>query len=184
MNQQERQQVVEELAEFLPVPTNFKVSEISWVIPKNGDRDSIAAVGITSVDGVGEALREGCLVINVAEEIQSDAHAHIVIQPYTAEENYKTYGYEEEFYERQLTQVGLVASLIDDSRYKGRSVVVHCHMGMERSVLAVAWYLHTYCELTLSEAFEKIRVSRPIAQDRREWIGLNSGETFSEPFYG
>ena len=171
MNEHERQQTVEELAEFLPVPTNFRVAEISWILPEGVVHSAYPAVGITSVDGVGQALREGYVVINVAEEIESDAHAHIALQPYTAEENYKTYGYEEEFYERQLTQVDMIANLINSTLTNGRSVVVHCHMGMERSVLAVAWYLHTYGKLTLSEAFDKIRVSRPIAQDRREWIG-------------
>ena len=55
--------------------------------------------------------------------------------------------------------------------HNGRKVVVHCHMGMERSVLAVAWWLHSYKNMSLDEAYEVIRQKRPVALDRREWIG-------------
>ena len=44
-------------------------------------------------------------------------------------------------------------------------------MGMERSVLAVAWWLHSYKNMSLDEAYELIRQKRPVALDRREWIG-------------
>ena len=56
-------------------------------------------------------------------------------------------------------------------RHNGRKVVVHCHMGMERSVLAVAWWLHSYKNMSLDDAYGLISQKRPIALDRREWIG-------------
>ena len=111
--------------------------------------------------GAEEALLdEGCFVINVAEEIINDAHAFIPIEPYV------------EDVERQRETVDLVSDTIQrELRHNGRKVVVHCHMGMERSVLAVAWWLHSYKNMSLDEAYELIRQKRPVALDRREWIG-------------
>ena len=51
----------------------------------------------------------------------------------------------------------------------GRRVAVHCSMGMERSVLAVAYYLHATRDMGLDEAYALIMESRPIALDRRSW---------------
>ncbi|MCH2466069.1 MAG: dual specificity protein phosphatase family protein, partial [Gemmatimonadetes bacterium] len=103
---------------------------------------------------------EGYFVINVAEEIINDAHACIPIDPYV------------EDVERQRETVDLVSDTIQrELGHTGRKVVVHCHMGMERSVLAVAWWLHSYKNMSLDEAYELIRQKRPVALDRREWIG-------------
>jgi protein-tyrosine phosphatase len=49
-------------------------------------------------------------------------------------------------------------------------------MGIERSVLSVAWYLHRYKDMTLDEAYDHIRKVRPIALDRRHWAGVKSIE--------
>ena len=51
-----------------------------------------------------------------------------------------------------------------------KKVVVHCYMGMERSVLSVVWYLHRYEGKTIDEAYRLIGNVRPIAIDRRSWI--------------
>ena len=53
---------------------------------------------------------------------------------------------------------------------EGRDVVVHCAMGMERSVLAVVWYLHVEAGMTLDDAYDTVSEARPIAVDRRHWI--------------
>ena len=45
-------------------------------------------------------------------------------------------------------------------------------MGMERSVLAVAYFLYTKMDMGLDEAYAHIVERRPIAWDRREWAGL------------
>ena len=152
MNNVERQDQLEAISRYYPIPTDFDVDTISWV---TGD------VAITSVGGAEEALLdEGTFVINVAEEIINDAHACIPIDPYV------------EDVERQRETVDLVSDTIQkELRHNGRKVVVHCHMGMERSVLAVAWWLHSYKNMSLDEAYELIRQKRPVALDRREWIG-------------
>jgi protein-tyrosine phosphatase len=43
-------------------------------------------------------------------------------------------------------------------------------MGMERSVLAVVWYLYNYQDMTIDEAYDVVGWKRPIAADRREWV--------------
>jgi len=152
MNNIERQEQLKEISRYYPIPTDFDLDAISWV---TGD------VAVTSVGGSEEALLdEGCFVINVAEEIINDAHACIPIDPYV------------EDVERQRETVDLVSDTIQkELRHNGPKVVVHCHMGMERSVLAVAWWLHSYKNMSLDEAYGLISQKRPIALDRREWIG-------------
>ena len=152
MNNIERQDQLEAISRYYPIPKYFDLDRISWVTDD---------VTITSVGGAEEALlQEGYFVINVAEEILNDAHACIPIDPYV------------EDVDRQRETLDLVSDTIQrELRHNGRKVVVHCHMGMERSVLAVAWWLHSYKNMSLDEAYELIRQKRPVALDRREWIG-------------
>ncbi len=64
-----------------------------------------------------------------------------------------------------------ISNLIDRSvRERNRKVVVHCYLGLERSVLSVAWYLHTKMNMSLDEAYEVIREGRPVILDRRHWL--------------
>ena len=152
MNNIERQEQLKEISRYYPIPKYFDLDRISWVT------DDVA---ITSVGGADEALlQEGCFVINVAKEIFNDAHACIPIDHHA------------EDVERQRETVDLVSDTIQrELGHNGRKVVVHCHMGMERSVLAVAWWLHSYKNMSLDEAYGLISQKRPIALDRREWIG-------------
>ena len=152
MNNIERQEQLKEISRYYPIPKYFDLDTISW-----GTDD----VAITSVGGAEEALLdEGTFVINVADEIFNDAHACMPIDPYV------------EGVERQRETVDLVSDTIQrELGHNGRKVVVHCHMGMERSVLAVAWWLHSYKNMSLDEAYELISQKRPVALDRREWMG-------------
>ena len=152
MNNIERQEQLKEISRYYQIPKYFDLDRISWVT------DDVA---ITSVGGAEEALlQEGYFVINVAEEVINDAHACIPIDPYV------------EDVDRQRETLDLVSDTIQrELRHNGRKVVVHCHMGMERSVLAVAWWLQSYKNMSLDEAYGLIKEKRPIALDRREWIG-------------
>ena len=51
-----------------------------------------------------------------------------------------------------------------------RRVVVHCYMGMERSVLSVVWYLNRYKAKMIEEAYRIVGNVRPIAIDHRSWF--------------
>lgn len=163
LKKKESQERLRDIAQYFPIPEDFKLENISWV-----PTDSGCEVGITSVYGVPQAIKDGHFVINVAQEIPSAAHAYIPIDTGDGSDRQNPV----EFIEEQRETVHLIACLIEGMlTCSDRKVVVHCHMGMERSVLAVAWWLHFHKGMTLDEAYETISKVRPIAIDRRDWIG-------------
>ncbi|GEM_PF-2337456 len=123
-------------------------SEIDWVKPN---------LGITAEDGVYKALNEGAYVINVAEEISNEAHIKMPVVPYSG------------LVKRSLDKISNKISEVTD-KDPDQKVVVHCAMGMERSVLAVVWHLHRADGLTVDECYRLVKKARGIALDRREWI--------------
>ena len=128
-------------------PEGFDPAEVSWVTD---------LIGITAFDGVEDAVKQGCVVINVADEIRNDAQVRIPVDPYSGS---------------VLKGLNEIADTIQDiSGQKGQKVVVHCAMGMERSVLAVVWYLHRENGLSIDDSYDVVRQARPVAVDRREWI--------------
>lgn len=131
--------------------SDFEPSEISWIT---------STVGITNWEGGLEAKNQGHFVINVAGEVDGNADLTIPVDPH--------YGPG-----RTRKVVESVVKVIDYALKNEQKVVVHCAMGMERSVLSVAWYMHQYLGLSLDDAYEQIKSIRPIAADRRNWIGLN-----------
>ena len=150
-NQREHssQERLEWLGDMVPrrIPDGFNPASISWVTEH---------VGITAVDGVDEAISYGSFVINVAGEIDNDADVKLPIEPRSGTVR------------ECLDEIaGIMRQAIEDQE---RDVVVHCAMGMERSVLSVMWYLHKESGMTLDEAYDIICEARPIAVDRRHWI--------------
>ena len=130
------------------VPDNFDPDEISWVTDR---------LGITDLTGSFEASSDGHYVINTAGEIESPADLKQVVEPAGGPvEVRKT--------------LSLIAEVIHGRlENSDQKVVVHCFMGMERSVLSVVWYLHTYCDLSIDEAYNVVGTARPIAVDHRNW---------------
>ena len=115
-------------------------------------------IHVTAADGVDAALAAGHYVINVADELESNADAKIIVQPYSRDIR---------------SNLDAVAQLMDEVLSQGnRTVAVHCAMGMERSVLAVVWYLTTNKGMTVDNAYDLVKAGRPIALDRREWAGI------------
>ena len=129
------------------IPDGFNPASISWVTEH---------VGVTAVDGVDEAIGYGSFVINVAGEIDNNADLKLPIEPRSGTVLHR------------LDEIA--ASMRQAIEDQGRDVVVHCAMGMERSVLSVMWYLHKEAGMTLDEAYDTICAARPIAVDRRHWI--------------
>jgi protein-tyrosine phosphatase len=52
----------------------------------------------------------------------------------------------------------------------GSPVMVHCSAGIERSPLAVAWYLHKERRISFDEAYDFVLKKHTAAQDRRYLI--------------
>lgn len=134
--------------------SEFDPDEISWVTSN---------IAITNRYGGIEAKKQGHFVINVAGEVRGMADLTIPVEP----------GYGPS---RTLNVVKTVAKGMDYALQQGNQVVVNCAVGMERSVLCVAWYMHEYMGLSLGEAYKQIRSVRLIAADRRHWIGREQNE--------
>lgn len=62
-----------------------------------------------------------------------------------------------------------IADTIETSLVRSKCLV-HCAMGVERSPLAVTWYLFRKRGMDFDEAYDLVKQKRPIAQDRRAWL--------------
>jgi protein-tyrosine phosphatase len=132
-----------------PVPDNFDPDEISWVLPR---------LGVTNLTGAYAAKDNGNFLINTAEEIHSPADLKQIVDHYDGPESVKK-------------NLDIIATVIDQVLSQtDQNVVVHCYMGMERSVLSIVWYLHTFQGFTIDEAYQKVGEVRPIAIDHRSWV--------------
>ena len=122
-------------------------STISWIT------DNIA---VTSREGADIALKQGHFVINTAEEINNSAQVKIPVRHYGPNNL------------RQLKAIENV--MVGVLKNTDQKVVVHCAMGMERSVTAVVWYLANTTNMSLPEALKLVQDKRPIACDRLYFI--------------
>ena len=125
----------------------FQPSTISWITDR---------IAVTSRDGVAQALSEGHFVINTANEINNDAQVKIAVDAGSG---------------NVLAQLNNIYKVMDTVLTgSAQNVVVHCAMGMERSVLSVVWYLANKNNMTLKRSLELVQSKRAIAQDRLSWI--------------
>ena len=156
------------------LPDDFDIDEISWVTPR---------IGITDFEGSIEAVAKGYQILNVAGELESICPGvdTIAIEPY--------HGKVKETLDEIADLINVFLSRDKNFDIPPTKVVVNCAMGIERSPLAVAWYLHTYSgfpwseapdDLTLDEAYDIVRQARPVAVERRYWIeGYDDTEDYS-----
>ena len=63
-------------------------------------------------------------------------------------------------------QLHFIARIIHYRLEQGKTVLVHCGAGIERSPLAVAFYLHRYHKMSMDEAYSLIASKRPMIQRR------------------
>jgi len=62
------------------------------------------------------------------------------------------------------------ADLVDKLLSEGEKVLVHCGMGVERSPLAVVWYLHKKKGMSIPEAYRYVMNRRSVVADRTVWL--------------
>ena len=62
------------------------------------------------------------------------------------------------------------ADFVDKFLSEGRKVLVHCAMGVERSPLAVVWYLHKKKGMSIPEAYAFVKSKRSVVADRTVWL--------------
>jgi len=131
------------------VYNSFDPKIISWVAER---------IGITARDGVPQALADGHFVINVAGEIHNDAQVKIPVEIGTG------------MVIHRLNEIADVMEKVFSTT--NQKIVVHCAMGMERSVLAVVYFMASKWRMQLQQALKHIQSKRPIALDRLNWITL------------
>lgn len=74
-------------------------------------------------------------------------------------------------YEANTNQLDRAADWIHEQLTAGRTVLVHCAIGMERSPLVVVWYLRRYGHFTLLDtAYDHVIERRPIVERRFSWL--------------
>lgn len=66
-------------------------------------------------------------------------------------------------------QLEQATEAIDQGLSRGERVLVSCGMGIERSPLTVAWFLHRRRGMSLDDAYTLIRARRPEVESRIEW---------------
>ena len=136
------------------IPDNFDPHEISWVLPN---------LGVTGKEGADQAIKQGHFVINVANELSTNATVKMPIEP-----SNEVWGFHDE--RTVLPTLEKIVSTMTMAMDTGQKVVVNWSMGMERSVLATVWYLVRNKGMNLDNAYGFVRSVRPIATDRREWL--------------
>lgn len=134
------------------IPVDFDPDELSWVTIR---------LGITDWEGAMEAHLTNCYVINVAAEVKSITKEFDDITI----DLFESGGI-------AISQLDKCADHINSQLTKNPEtrVIVHCAMGMERSALAIVWYLHRYTKVSLDDAYQQVFKARPVAIDRRNWI--------------
>jgi len=131
----------------------FDPEELSFVHP---------SIAITCWEGAAQVVGQpGYYVINVAEELNTPCDVKIPVNPRDGVSATRS----------QLDRIaGVVAQQLegpDDTK-----IIVHCAMGVERSALAVAWFLRSWLGYgSLTAAYDAISAVRPIVADRSGWAG-------------
>ena len=104
--------------------------------------------------------------MNVLEEV-SDLPPHILNVPILR----PAHGAEEAGNRRAIfVQVEAVADLVELHLAREERVLVSCGHGIERSPLAVVWYLYRKRGMDVSSAYGLVRQKRPQVQERLDWM--------------
>jgi len=69
-----------------------------------------------------------------------------------------------------------VADLIETSLKSGRIVVLHCGAAMERSPMAIAWFLYRKRNMTFKDAYDLVKSKHPYTRDIADWLPFGYDE--------
>ena len=135
------------------VENGFDPEELSFAHPR---------IAITCWEGAVRVVgQQGYFVINVADELNTPCDVKMPVNPRDGVSATR----------RQLDRI---TSVIEEELGgpEGTKVIVHCAMGIERSALAVAWFLRSRLGYgSLTAAYDAISAARPIVADRSGWVG-------------
>ena len=69
-----------------------------------------------------------------------------------------------------FAQLEALLTVVDTAMARGEKVLVSCGQGMERSPLAVVWYLFRRKGMPVKEAYRLVREKRPQVIEHLEWL--------------
>ncbi len=69
-----------------------------------------------------------------------------------------------------FVQLEALVTVVDAAMARGEKVLISCGQGMERSPLAVVWYLFRWKGMSVEEAYRLIREKRPQVIEHLEWL--------------
>jgi protein-tyrosine phosphatase len=69
-----------------------------------------------------------------------------------------------------FVQLEALVTVVDAAMARGEKVLVSCGQGMERSPLAVAWYLFRRKGMTVQDAYRLVKEKRPQVIERLGWL--------------
>ena len=69
-----------------------------------------------------------------------------------------------------FAQLEVLVTLVDGALARSERVMVSCGQGLERSPLAVVWYLFRRKGMSVEEAYWLVRERRPQVVERMEWL--------------
>jgi hypothetical protein len=67
-------------------------------------------------------------------------------------------------------KMDMAADWIQNQLIDGKTVLVHCAYGIERSPLTVVWYFMRHHDMNLKQAYDLVLEKRPQAQYRGTWL--------------
>jgi len=83
---------------------------------------------------------------------------------------------EDEDAEAIMPNLELIAHVIKNHVDSKTKLLVHCMGGMERSPLALTWYIHERMGIGLNDAFDFVKLKRPEALNRIQWLNITKEE--------
>lgn len=76
-------------------------------------------------------------------------------------------------------QLYLISEIIFNHEGSDKPVLIHCLAGIERSPLAVVFYLHYFKNMNWDEAYDFVKLKRPQVQNRLIWLNMSYNERMS-----
>jgi len=75
-----------------------------------------------------------------------------------------------------MPNLELIAHIIKNHVDSKTKLLVNCMGGMERSPLALTWYIHERMGIGLNDAFDFVKLKRPQAINRIQWLNITKEE--------
>ncbi len=69
-----------------------------------------------------------------------------------------------------FVQLEALVTVVDAAMARGEKVLISCGQGMERSPLAVVWYLFRRRGMSVDEAYRLVKEKRPQVIEHQEWL--------------